>query len=425
MQGKRKCIPDGKVQGLYRVVIEDSDSKKLIPPVRGKKYKARKRRGKSGKQQEQWFDLRDEAIRWLREEQQEVSHEAVATVGSDKGMTVEELWEKFLLKRRSLLRPSTLVRYQNLFRLYFDSLKVVGVRELTPATVDQWLDELKSPESWTSKSQKRLSFKHELDLLRTLLSFYDEYMDDSEFRMPIKRRHYRDCMLRESVRDQNKDLLPEEFALMIEQLSRQPMGRLLVALASAQYWHALRISEAAGLCFEDIRIDTEDPKKSFLRVRNSVHYPRKKGQLPTLQKGFKNSKKGMNQDGVKVSRLLPQAYDALKAVRCENGRGPIFTRDGELWTYKFIYNAYRKALKKAGLEYTGTHVLRHGGTRAVLNETGDLTLAQQHLGNSSLSATQVYAQRSSTAWDEFVMSEWNRVGAEPMVEEQMRGKSEK
>jgi len=74
--------------------------------------------------------------------------------------------------------------------------------------------------------------------------------------------------------------------------------------------------------------------------------------------------------------------------------------------FKAVYNIYTTAFKKIGL-ITGTHILRHGGTREILNKTGDLTISQQHLGNSSLKMTMVNAQRDRSAFDNVVKNLWD------------------
>ena len=75
--------------------------------------------------------------------------------------------------------------------------------------------------------------------------------------------------------------------------------------------------------------------------------------------------------------------------------------------YQSIQNAFNAAFQKAGLPYTGTHVLRHGGVRAVYNAIGDLAIAQQLLGNSDYKTTLVYAQREKQALTKMVHGAWD------------------
>lgn len=82
--------------------------------------------------------------------------------------------------------------------------------------------------------------------------------------------------------------------------------------------------------------------------------------------------------------------------------------EGKVLTYKTVYNMYNRAFKKCKLKYSGTQVARRGGTREVLNMTGDISISQQHLGNASISATMVYAQRDQKAFDQVVLSLWDK-----------------
>ncbi len=50
--------------------------------------------------------------------------------------------------------------------------------------------------------------------------------------------------------------------------------------------------------------------------------------------------------------------------------------------------------------------MRHGGCNVVFNQTGDLTIAQQHLGNKSLDTTKVYAHRSNQALSQVAKEMW-------------------
>jgi site-specific recombinase XerD len=71
-----------------------------------------------------------------------------------------------------------------------------------------------------------------------------------------------------------------------------------------------------------------------------------------------------------------------------------------------ISSRFNRAFQRAGLPYTGTHILRHGGTRVVLNSTGDLSIAQQALGNRDMKSTLVYAQRDKQALNGLFKQRW-------------------
>lgn len=89
----------------------------------------------------------------------------------------------------------------------------------------------------------------------------------------------------------------------------------------------------------------------------------------------------------------------------------MFHVDGSHFEYRQIQYAYDKAFKAAGLPYSATHVMRHGGCRRVYNATGDLSIAQQHLGNKSMQTVAVYAKRSAAALTNVAHAEWDALEA--------------
>ena len=86
----------------------------------------------------------------------------------------------------------------------------------------------------------------------------------------------------------------------------------------------------------------------------------------------------------------------------------LFELQGKHLEYRHIQHAYDIAFKRAGLHYRGTHVLRHGGCRNLYNESGDLSVAQQLLGDKSEEAARVYAQRRVSALTEVAEVHWQK-----------------
>ena len=107
--------------------------------------------------------------------------------------------------------------------------------------------------------------------------------------------------------------------------------------------------------------------------------------------------------------MFPDTFDALRKCHAGGVGGLIFKNpDGTFFSYRQIQAAYDRAFREAHLPYRGTHVLRHGGTRHVYNETGDLSIAQQLLGNSDFETTLVYARRHKGALTKLAESHWSR-----------------
>lgn len=139
-------------------------------------------------------------------------------------------------------------------------------------------------------------------------------------------------------------------------------------------------------------------------MKRHVVYLRGSREGSYVAEGFKNSSSA---EAVKEHPLFPESFAALKGMRPGARVGLVFRNSrGSFFTYREIQSRYDRAFKRAGLPYSGTHVMRHGGTRRVYNATGDLAIAQQLLGNSDMRTTLVYAKREKSALTKLAKAEW-------------------
>jgi len=376
-------------------------------PVRGKAYCARKYTPSSvgRKRVNKFFDSLAEALEWQSsQEPRSVNNKMEPASGAS--VVSSPLFQDFLEHWKKLkyceLRQSTQLQYEKLLRLYFGPFMEVPVESIGPQTIDSWITYLKDPKSGCTRNQNRYEFKHELRLLNTILKDYIEYNDDTAFISPIKRRHRRAIVVRQKEQ-KSKDISEQAFLKFREVLKSFKNGRILGVLATIQYYQGLRISEAAAIAWEDVRFNCEDPSSSRLVISKSVQWVRKKGYPTSVVNGFKNSK---SLGGVKEQPIFIQSYKALKELYSDGAAGLVFGFDDSPLEYRSIQNAYDRAFKKAGLTYSGTHIMRHGGTQRIFNKTPDLPLAGQSLGNKDPETIKVYAQRSVTALTEFSKEEW-------------------
>lgn len=312
-------------------------------------------------------------------------------------------WKK---RRFPSFSETTCERYDRILALYFGSLMDVAIRELSPQRIDQWLDVLKNPDSWTMQSKKRKDFGHEVSVLSTVLRYYEEYHDDPDFRLPVKQRHWESAKLNREKKVASKDFSEEEFFLFRKTLEETKFGAVLAPLATVQYFQALRISEVAALHWEDIELNDVNPSVSRLLVRRYIVWPRFVNKPSYIKAGFKNA--SANQ-GVKEQPLFPEAYRALRELYQGGATGLVFQLNGTHLTYRILQSWYNRAFKLAGLPYRSTHVMRHGGCRNLYNEVPDLAIAQQLLGNSSIKTTTVYAKRHKGALTKVAQVKWSQL----------------
>ncbi len=270
-------------------------------------------------------------------------------------------------------------------------------------------------------SQKRIGFRHELELLSTILKYFINYNDEVVFQFPIKQRHRDAVWICRKKSTSSKDLSVEEFYSFREELLKQKRGALFATLATVQYFQALRISEAAALYREDIKLNAEDPSKSRLHVKRAVVWLRQKGLKSFVQDGFKNAEAN---EGIKEQPLFPESYETLRSyfdqTQNEARQGLVFATND---THRTIQYAYDHAFEEAGLPYRGTHIMRHGGCRHLYNMVPDTAVAQQLLGNTSLEATLVYAKRHKSALTQVSQALWDQKDKERSGEfDPVRGK---
>ena len=411
-QGKDRIYrPVPGATGILRLWVWDKGAAEYRTPSEGKLYDARRYEPNvfGGKTRvKRYFATLDEARAWqnhLRHPASDADGAADGTPKTPKGPTFREIYEAFLAKKVSVLSKGTQANYARYIRLYFQDVLPMNVHAISPQFIDNWIDWLRATRSRFPQSRQRTNFDHELSVMRSILQFYGNYYDDPTFRLPMKSRHAEDSRIRKSE-PKLKDLTEAEFRKFRDVLAKQKLGHILAPMATVQFYEALRISEAAGLFFEDLNLNFRQPQDSTIRVCRHVYYPRDEEGKMEILPGFKNA--GGGDRSVKELYLFPEAFEALKSVFKVGARGLIFGVDAKMpLTYRQIQSAYDQAFHKAGLPYRGTHVLRHGGCRRVYNATGgDLALAQQLLGNSDLQSTLVYAQRDKGALKSLVADSW-------------------
>lgn len=237
---------------ISRLYVWNNDRKEYLLPISGKYYLAKKyepdANGKPIRISE-YFSTLEEARKWQASQETQIKADGVLT---DLGPVLGTLIEEWKTRIFPTLAESTRVAYEKIVNLYFQQLMDLPVLKTDSAAIDRWIDSLKDPRGSFMKSVRRKSFDHELSLLGTILKYYGEYYDDSRYRYPIKERHQKAVKLNRESKPKSRDLTVEEFSGFCEKLREQPNGEIFSAMATVQYFQALRISEVAGLFWEDV-----------------------------------------------------------------------------------------------------------------------------------------------------------------------------
>lgn len=409
-QGKKRVYVKVPLSpNISRLYIWDDGAHEYLAPTRGKNYIASRRR-QGEKRVKQFFRSVEEARTWQKFVVQPENPFDPKKVVNKTPLFAKILddWRLRCLRGKA---PGTVLQYERLLGFHFGMFMDKHIDEITPTMIDRWLDELTDPTGWRLQNPNRKGFDHELTLLGTILRYYANYSDqygDPDYVVPLRDRHVDrvyDVKPGKGV-GKKKDIPEKEFWFWRVELAKGKYAPIMPALATVQYYEALRISEAAGVWWEDVCFDWDCPENSYILIRRHLYWPRKKGHKSRLLPGFKNSKHFP--DEIKVLPMYPEVFEALKRLYIPGAKGFVFQMDGEFLEYRWIQHCYDHAFERAGLPYSATHVMRHGGSSDLLNNShGDATLAQQQLGVTNLKTAMTYAKRGERALMDYSKERWD------------------
>lgn len=398
---------------LSRVWVWNENKQEYLTPPEGKMYLASRYENK--KRVKKFFETLEEARNW----QQGLEAPANPFAPTKKVNTtplfsrVVEDW-----KKRGLVgtEQSTLRLYDRILLLHFSMLMDKHMDEITGKLVDQWLDELMNPLGERYLDPNRVHFRGEINLLRSILIYYRNSARRSynheNWAYPLERDQVKRAKtkIRASKRDRSVKLSEEEFFIFRSSFQGK-YSESMYDLSTVQFYCSLRISECAALHYEDIFLNFNNPSLSYMIVKRHIDWPRAKGVEAKELPGFKNSKHLENH--TKKLAIFPEAFKVLAKIWKPDMKGLIFKNEDSFFQYRQIENAYNRAFKRAGLPFTGTHIMRHAGTTWVYNESkGDASLCQQQLGVKDMKTVATYVKRNEHALNEFAEMMWVKNGRE-------------
>lgn len=293
-------------------------------------------------------------------------------------MKLKDVFDNFIKTKQSLIKNSTIILYQRIFKLHFNFLSDMEIDSLTSRTIDDWIKYLRI----NNRNNQRISYEHELTLLKNIINFYNEFLDGSLD--IIKKKHSILCNVTHKRKRTDKEFRESEFKRFLQKLSLL-YGQEFELLAMIQYYSALRISEAVALHYNDLYLDYDNPYLSYIKVNKSIVFSHDSEHEDYMQDGFKNG-------DIKLIPIFPELFVYLKNVIDKYKDNFLFINEQKILKYNKIKRAYNSAFRLAGLSYRGTHILRHGGCSRVFNLSGgNIIVASQLLGNSEKETIKTYA----------------------------------
>ena len=318
---------------------------------------------------------------------------------TDNSPKLKDVLHRWKLNHYPKIRKGSQIYYNNKTK-HFRALLDLTINKITSVRIDEWILSLKN----NQQRATRTSFDKELDALKTVLSFYKEHLDEP-YELPIKKRHYELAFVKEKI-VRNSVITEAEFLRFRAELLKSKNGLMFAALATFQFYHALRISEAGGIFKKDLKFNSNSEMNTFI-IQRSLKWEHEENSVPTIEENFKNSKVVGTKTGIlhnEASKLIQQ----LLLTNDSNSEG-VFVINGKYLTYRKIQHEYDKAMTSAGLPFKSTHILRKGGATDIYNKTGSVAMVQAVLGVSSMEIAQVYAKPQDSLLQNYYKETYNKL----------------
>lgn len=353
--------------GISRLYIWNSDKGEYITPEKAKPYCARRYNYSMGKKKRlfAFFNTLDEARLWQRGEAPQQQKEEITTNRSPKLSEVIDRWKQ---EAWTLLAENTIIQYGKSLP-FFDALLEMPIEIISPRDIDDLISSWKSRPEGYRKS--RTSFVKEFETLTVIFRWYVKNYDEASLVSPFKERHQKQILFKKSNKSKRRHMTEEEYVRFLTALKEE--GHLFYVLGLAQLKQMMRISETCAMKWSHL-----DSKENTYTLHEHVVWPRIGGKPAYLAAGTKNIKSGE----VYTLNLFQEVIDEISRLPRHPGCDLIFHDNGQLLTYRQVQYRYDKAFQAAGLPFKATHVLRHSGSTAFYNATGDL-LALQQMGTWS------------------------------------------
>lgn len=226
--------------------------------------------------------------------------------------------------------------------------------EITPEVINGWIEEwvtFYTSKEWQAQGRgkhARCNLDNEINLFTTIFNWMKDepmfYKETSRLVSPILKRHKKMGFIKNKP-IKNKKIGMEDFFTFISELPP-----LYQDLALIQYYTATRIGEAAGIQIKNI-----DLKRKILLIKDTSRWCQTNKTFIALNPFPKTQE----------TKELYLRDDILEIVerrlKMKNDNSDfLFHVQGKPLKYGTIQVNYRKAQRRTGIKYTGTHCLRHG-----------------------------------------------------------------
>jgi integrase len=368
----------------YQNLVLDKATGKWSEPKRGAKYLvARSALLANGKSKREWecFSSFAEAKAYrnrIKPTRPIAQTESIKT----GGITLAQLIEDYKANYLPNLQITTQVRYKSYLK-HFDFLKDLAVEAIEPTDIDRWIVHIKKPEYLMGHHSTRCDYEHEYSVLKGILTYYAT-RKNRNYKLPFIKDHHAMLRVKEKI-TLKKDLSVEQFRQFMTELQKDVVGtkyEVIFYVAIMQYLIYGRVQDAAALQFESF-----DFTANKIRVNKKVQWSRSKEIEDRVVDGSKKN-------GGKEIEMPLQAAQLFREWAIKSGvrSGLLFQFESKVIPYRLIEYRYTKALRKAKLPFSATHILRHASLTEYYEACKDLKSTAKVAGHDDLKSTDKYTK---------------------------------
>ena len=323
------------------------------------------------------FSIKREAILWHEEEKHKFM---INSSNLNAQITFQACVKSFLEDAKTRMLKSTFQRYEYQTVYFYPSpLARVRMSEFKGVHVVEWINWLKKHP--TAKYKQRINFVKEIKLLKTILNWYKDFLNE-DFNVPVTKRHKQLGVVRlAKPRRPDHFIRPENARKWIDWLKEHRSNPVYWRLASFMLLTGARISEACGLNWDAVELD-----RGIARVIRRVRWDYTT-KIPFLEDVTKTCQ------SARLLILPKRLQDILLEIKKEAVSDLVFADlKGELLRYNAVQSAFNQGFMALGLPWRSTHICRHTYATMALIGTKNLSAVQASLGHTQQTMTQRYAK---------------------------------
>ena len=323
------------------------------------------------------FSTKREAVFWHEKEKQRYTLDPASL--NDR-MLFKDCVDKYWKDIQTRMMKSTVQGYQSRLTYFYSSpLANIKMAEFKGVHIVEWISWLKKHP--TAQNKGRKSFVKDLDLLKTILNWYRNFLNEN-FNVPVTKKHKEMCFFKPNApRRPDYFIKPEDARNWVEWLKEHRSNPVYWRLASFMLLTGARVGEACGMKWS--AVDLENGIARVIRRVRWDHFTRK----PFLEEVTKTSQ------SARLLVLPKRLQDILLEMKRTAINDLVFTdTEGELLRYNAVQSAFNAGFTALKLPWRSTHICRHTYATMALMGTKNLSAVQATLGHTEQRVTQKYAK---------------------------------